>query len=134
MEKTTSVYLKEHVRLYFIVAHELLKYFNKLCIWKIDFFVHSITVWNHLVVWKVLGFWKSNKLFACSCSVKKLQKKKFDLSVVLQGYCPSYWNNSVGQTFCLYYQPCWKLQAEFVDIVLSQQDGSHQAIKFPCNI
>ena len=30
MEKTTSVYLKEYVRLYFIIAHELLKYFNKM--------------------------------------------------------------------------------------------------------
>ena len=35
MEKATSIYLKEHVRLYFAVAHELLKYFDKLGIWKI---------------------------------------------------------------------------------------------------
>ena len=35
MEKPTSVYLKEHVRLYFVVANELLKYFNKLGVSKI---------------------------------------------------------------------------------------------------
>ena len=35
MEKATSVYPQEHVRLYFIVAHELLKHFNKSGIWKI---------------------------------------------------------------------------------------------------
>ena len=35
MGKTKPVYLKEHVRLYVIVAHELLKYFNKSGVWKI---------------------------------------------------------------------------------------------------
>ena len=34
-QEKNFVYLKEHERLYFIVAHVLLKYFNKSVIWKI---------------------------------------------------------------------------------------------------
>ena len=40
-------------------------------------FLHSVTVWNQLVVWKISGFWQSNKTSACSYGIKTPFKKSF---------------------------------------------------------
>lgn len=58
MEKTTSVYLKEHRKRYFIVSYEL-KYFNKLGIEKYQAFENKINFLCALTV--VKDFFK--KLF-----------------------------------------------------------------------
>lgn len=51
------------------------------------YFFHSAMVWNYLVDWKIRSFWKTNKLFVYSYSVKRiLFLKKCFFSMALLGF------------------------------------------------